>query len=151
MNTVPPARVAVVAAATDRAGTLARETETALAGFQVGCVRLTESEPPDPAALAVVIVLADRACALRIARSFPGPVLFVPDGPDPEAALESVRTAASDEALLPLGVLAAGSAGARNAALSALAMLADRDPALRERYRAFREHQTATVLSARLD
>jgi 5-(carboxyamino)imidazole ribonucleotide mutase len=46
---------------------------------------------------------------------------------------------------VPVGTLAIGKAGAANAALLAIAMLATRDPSLRERLRAFRAEQAQQV------
>ena len=47
---------------------------------------------------------------------------------------------------IPVGTLAIGKAGATNAALLAVAILANTRPDLRERLRRFREEQTARVL-----
>ncbi len=52
---------------------------------------------------------------------------------------------------VPVGTLAIGKAGAQNAALLAVAMLANHDPALREKLRAFRQEQAARVRSEELD
>jgi 5-(carboxyamino)imidazole ribonucleotide mutase len=46
---------------------------------------------------------------------------------------------------IPVGTLAIGKAGAANAALLAVAMLATSRPELREKLRAFREEQTEKV------
>jgi 5-(carboxyamino)imidazole ribonucleotide mutase len=51
---------------------------------------------------------------------------------------------------IPVPTLAIGKAGARNAALSAIAILALEDAALRERLRDYRARQTAAVLAAEL-
>jgi 5-(carboxyamino)imidazole ribonucleotide mutase len=51
---------------------------------------------------------------------------------------------------VPVGTLAIGVAGAKNAALLAVAILATADPALRERLRQFREQQTRSVLETTL-
>jgi 5-(carboxyamino)imidazole ribonucleotide mutase len=47
---------------------------------------------------------------------------------------------------IPVGTLAIGKAGATNAALLAIAILANARPELREKLRLFREKQTAKVL-----
>jgi 5-(carboxyamino)imidazole ribonucleotide mutase len=47
---------------------------------------------------------------------------------------------------IPVGTLAIGKAGATNAALLAVSILASSRPELREKLRAFREKQTAKVL-----
>ncbi len=46
---------------------------------------------------------------------------------------------------IPVGTLAIGKAGAINAALLAVAILANHEPELRAKLRAFREEQTAKV------
>jgi len=130
-----------------RPESLAAETLSVLASFGIEVERLCSDQTPDAARHAVAIVVGNRDEANRLARLFPGPVLLVPDGADPAAALASVRSAASEESGVPIGVLAVGVAGARNAALAAVAMLAVSDPDLLVRYRAFRDEQTARVLA----
>lgn len=49
----------------------------------------------------------------------------------------------------PTGVLAIGVAGAKNAALSAISILALKDRGLARKYAAFRKQQTATVLKTK--
>ncbi|MEZ5284727.1 MAG: AIR carboxylase family protein [Vicinamibacterales bacterium] len=51
---------------------------------------------------------------------------------------------------VPVGTLAIGKAGATNAGLLAVAILATTRPELRERLRAFRDDQTAQVRAAEL-
>jgi 5-(carboxyamino)imidazole ribonucleotide mutase len=51
---------------------------------------------------------------------------------------------------VPVGTLAIGQAGATNAGLLAVAILANTRPELRERLRRFREEQTAKVRGATL-
>src|SRR5580704_1643367 len=51
---------------------------------------------------------------------------------------------------IPVGTMAIGKSGAQNAALLAVAMLANHDPALREKLRLFREEQAAKVRSEEL-
>jgi 5-(carboxyamino)imidazole ribonucleotide mutase len=52
---------------------------------------------------------------------------------------------------IPVGTLAIGAAGARNAALLAASILALHDPALRKRIEAYREKQTADALNSNLE
>jgi 5-(carboxyamino)imidazole ribonucleotide mutase len=52
---------------------------------------------------------------------------------------------------IPVGTLAIGTAGARNAALLAVGMLATTDPELRLRLRRFREEQAAASLASVLE
>jgi 5-(carboxyamino)imidazole ribonucleotide mutase len=51
---------------------------------------------------------------------------------------------------IPVGTLAIGEAGAKNAALLAAAVLATSDEAIREKLEAFRKKQSETVLAAKL-
>ena len=47
---------------------------------------------------------------------------------------------------IPVGTLAIGKSGAKNAALLAVAMLANKYPQLRERLREYRRHQTQEII-----
>jgi 5-(carboxyamino)imidazole ribonucleotide mutase len=51
---------------------------------------------------------------------------------------------------IPVGTLAIGEAGAKNAALLAIAILGVSNPELREKLQAFREEQTDKVLQTAL-
>jgi len=51
---------------------------------------------------------------------------------------------------IPVGTLAIGSAGAKNAALLAIAILANSRPELREKLKAFRKKQADKVLAEKL-
>jgi 5-(carboxyamino)imidazole ribonucleotide mutase len=51
---------------------------------------------------------------------------------------------------IPVGTLAIGSAGAKNAALLAAAILAISDKKIRQNLQAFRKKQTEAVLAAKL-
>jgi 5-(carboxyamino)imidazole ribonucleotide mutase len=51
---------------------------------------------------------------------------------------------------IPVGTLAIGEAGAKNAALLAVAILATSDDTLRQKLEAFRRKQSEAVLSAKL-
>jgi 5-(carboxyamino)imidazole ribonucleotide mutase len=52
---------------------------------------------------------------------------------------------------IPVGTLAIGKPGAKNAALLAVAILANSRRELKKKLQAFREEQTAKVLQATLD
>ena len=67
------------------------------------------------------------------------------------SGLDSLLSIVQMPAGVPVGTLAIGTAGAKNAALLAAAILALHDPALKARLEAFREKQTADVLSAKLE
>jgi 5-(carboxyamino)imidazole ribonucleotide mutase len=79
------------------------------------------------------------------------PVLGVPVRSKMLAGVDSLLSIVQMPAGVPVGTLAIGEAGAKNAALLAASILALQDPALRERLLAFRRAQTEAVLEARLD
>jgi 5-(carboxyamino)imidazole ribonucleotide mutase len=64
--------------------------------------------------------------------------------------LDSLLSTAQMPGGIPVGTLAIGDAGAKNAALLAVAILATSDNALREKLEAFRRKQSETVLAAKL-
>jgi 5-(carboxyamino)imidazole ribonucleotide mutase len=78
------------------------------------------------------------------------PVLGVPVESRALKGLDSLLSIVQMPAGIPVGTLAIGEAGARNAALLAVAILANEDADLRERLRRFRDHQTQTVLDSTL-
>ena len=74
------------------------------------------------------------------------PVLGVPVQSKALSGMDSLLSIVQMPKGIPVGTLAIGEAGAANAALLAAAILALEDAALRERLKAFRDKQTATVL-----
>ena len=74
------------------------------------------------------------------------PVLGVPVQSHALSGQDSLLSIVQMPAGIPVGTLAIGKAGATNAALLAVAILANTRPNLRERLRRFREEQTARVL-----
>jgi len=78
------------------------------------------------------------------------PVLGVPVESKALKGLDSLLSIAQMPAGIPVGTLAVGPAGARNAALLAVAILANSRPALRKKLHAFRKTQTKTVLKTKL-
>lgn len=74
------------------------------------------------------------------------PVLGVPVVSRALQGLDSLLSIAQMPAGIPVHTFAVGRAGAVNAALGAVAILALSDPALARRLRAFRERQTRAVL-----
>src|ERR1700689_5613983 len=74
------------------------------------------------------------------------PVLGVPVESKTLKGMDSLLSIVQMPAGIPVGTLAIGKAGAINAALLAVAILANSRPELREKLRAFREKQTAKVL-----
>ena len=74
------------------------------------------------------------------------PVLGVPVQSHALSGQDSLLSIVQMPAGIPVGTLAIGKAGATNAALLAVAILANTRPDLRERLRRFREEQTERVL-----
>jgi 5-(carboxyamino)imidazole ribonucleotide mutase len=85
-----------------------------------------------------------------LAAKTPVPVLGVPVASKHLSGVDSLHSIVQMPKGVPVATFAIGAAGAANAALFAVAMLATHDPALRARLEAFRQRQTdaarATVL-----
>lgn len=77
------------------------------------------------------------------------PVLGVPIETKALKGLDSLLSIAQMPAGVPVGTLAIGPAGAKNAALLATAILANSRPELREKLHKFREKQTKIVLKTK--
>jgi 5-(carboxyamino)imidazole ribonucleotide mutase len=73
------------------------------------------------------------------------PVLGVPVETHALKGIDSLLSIAQMPGGIPVGTLAIGKAGATNAALLAIAILANTRPDLREKLRAFRDEQTERV------
>jgi len=78
------------------------------------------------------------------------PVLGVPVESKALKGLDSLLSIAQMPAGVPVGTLAIGQAGAKNAALLAIAILANSRPELRKKLHAFRSKQTKGVLASKL-
>jgi 5-(carboxyamino)imidazole ribonucleotide mutase len=78
------------------------------------------------------------------------PVLGVPVESRALKGLDSLLSIAQMPAGVPVGTLAIGEAGAKNAALFAVSILANSRPELRKKLRAFRSKQTKTVIKTKL-
>jgi 5-(carboxyamino)imidazole ribonucleotide mutase len=78
------------------------------------------------------------------------PVLGVPVQSKALNGLDSLLSIVQMPAGIPVGTLAIGTAGAKNAALLAISILANSRADLREKWREFREKQTETVLNSEL-
>ena len=78
------------------------------------------------------------------------PVLGVPIQSSALHGLDSLLSTAQMPGGIPVGTLAIGSAGAKNAALLAAAILAISDKKIRQNLQAFRKKQTEAVLAAKL-
>src|SRR3989442_4686417 len=79
------------------------------------------------------------------------PVLGVPMKSDALNGLDSLLSTVQMPAGIPVGTLAIGKAGATNAGLFAIAILANSQPKLRQKLREFRNQQEAKVRAAKLD
>jgi 5-(carboxyamino)imidazole ribonucleotide mutase len=75
------------------------------------------------------------------------PVLGVPVESHALKGMDSLLSIAQMPGGIPVGTLAIGKAGSINAALLAVAILANSRPELREKLRKFREEQTAKVMN----
>lgn len=78
------------------------------------------------------------------------PVLGVPVETQALNGMDSLLSIVQMPGGIPVGTLAIGKAGAQNAALLAIAILANHDPQLREKLRTFREEQASKVRSEEL-
>jgi 5-(carboxyamino)imidazole ribonucleotide mutase len=78
------------------------------------------------------------------------PVLGIPIQSKALHGLDSLLSIAQMPGGIPVGTLAIGDAGAKNAALLAVAILALSDEKIRENLAAFRKKQTESVLAARV-
>ena len=78
------------------------------------------------------------------------PVLGVPIETNALKGMDSLLSIVQMPAGIPVGTLAIGQAGAKNAALLALAVLANSLPTLREQLRQYRNQQTESVLAGKV-
>ena len=97
--------------------------------------------------LAVIIAAAGGAAHLPgvCAAKTTLPVLGVPMKSDALSGLDSLLSTVQMPAGIPVGTLAIGKSGAINAALLAIAILANNRPELRKRLHAFRQEQDRKV------
>jgi 5-(carboxyamino)imidazole ribonucleotide mutase len=102
--------------------------------------------------LEVIIAAAGGAAHLpgMVAAHTTLPVLGVPIKSSNLNGIDSLLSIVQMPAGIPVGTLAIGNAGAKNAALLAISILGNKHPELRERLKAFRDQQTQTVLNDRL-
>lgn len=102
--------------------------------------------------LKVIIAGAGGAAHLpgMVAALTPLPVLGVPVQSRTLSGMDSLLSIVQMPAGIPVPTLAIGKAGAINAALTAASILSLQDPALADRYDAFRSFQTETVLDTEL-
>lgn len=107
----------------------------------------------DSRGVEVIIAAAGGAAHLAgvIAAHTTLPVLGVPMKSDALNGLDSLLSTVQMPAGIPVGTLAIGKAGATNAALLAIAILANNRPQLKEKLRDFRAEQEKKVREAKLD
>ena len=103
--------------------------------------------------LEVIIAGAGGAAHLpgMIASSTVVPVLGVPIKSRALSGLDSLLSIVQMPGGIPVGTLAIGDSGAKNAALLAIAVLANTRPPLREKLHAFRKQQADAAANAPLD
>jgi 5-(carboxyamino)imidazole ribonucleotide mutase len=109
---------------------------------------LTEfSSTAESRGLKVIIAGAGGAAHLpgMVAAQTTLPVLGVPVESQALKGMDSLLSIVQMPAGVPVGTLAIGKAGATNAALLAVSILANNDPTLRDALRKFRDEQTAKV------
>jgi 5-(carboxyamino)imidazole ribonucleotide mutase len=155
--------VAVIMGSTSDWETMRHAAET-LEHFGVPHERLVVSAHRTPAWLAefasqaeargleVIIAGAGGAAHLpgMVAAQTVVPVFGVPVESRALRGVDSLLSIVQMPAGVPVGTLAIGAAGATNAALLAVAVLANTRPELREKLRRFRDEQTARVREAEL-
>jgi 5-(carboxyamino)imidazole ribonucleotide mutase len=156
---VSSSRVALVAFSETDLAALSPAAEL-LGRFQVAVQRTVAAAPlggiPDFAGLdleqvQLVIVAASQSSQVRaLAAALTAPVIRVPlalDGSQ-AAALEALTAnGGADPGTGSFATVALGDAGARNAALLAVSILALTDPRLRAAWQVFRDEQTSAVLA----
>jgi 5-(carboxyamino)imidazole ribonucleotide mutase len=100
------------------------------------------------------VIIAGAGAAAHLAGAIAGhtwlPVLGVPIPSSELKGLDSLLSTAQMPGGIPVGTLAIGTAGAKNAALLAAAILATSDEKVRQKLEAFRKKQSESVLSAKL-
>jgi 5-(carboxyamino)imidazole ribonucleotide mutase len=85
-----------------------------------------------------------------LAAKTPVPVLGVPVQSKALSGVDSLHSIVQMPKGIPVATFAIGEAGAANAALFAVAMLANENPALNDKLQAFRQAQTEKVLAMKL-
>ncbi len=108
----------------------------------------------DAAGRGIQVIIAGAGGAAHlpgmIAAHTPLPVLGVPVESKILRGMDSLLSIVQMPAGIPVGTLAIGEAGAKNAGLLAISILALQNAELRGALDRFREHQTSSVLAARL-
>ncbi|HKR01131.1 MAG TPA: 5-(carboxyamino)imidazole ribonucleotide mutase [Pyrinomonadaceae bacterium] len=123
-----------------------------ISAHRTPAIATTFSETAEARGLEVIIAAAGGAAHLAgvIAAQTLIPVLGVPMESKALKGLDSLLSIVQMPAGIPVGTLAIGKAGAVNAALFAISILANTRPELRDRLRSFREEQERQVREATL-
>lgn len=110
------------------------------------------AETAGPRGLQAIIAGAGGAAHLpgMLAAKTTVPVLGVPVQSKALSGVDSLHSIVQMPKGIPVATFAIGEAGAANAALFAVAMLANHDAALNERLQQFRQQQSAKVLAMKL-
>ena len=110
------------------------------------------AETAGPRGLQAIIAGAGGAAHLpgMLAAKTTVPVLGVPVQSKALSGVDSLHSIVQMPKGIPVATFAIGEAGAANAALFAVAMLANQDAALNERLQKFRQQQSAKVLAMKL-
>jgi 5-(carboxyamino)imidazole ribonucleotide mutase len=102
----------------------------------------------------VRVIIAGAGAAAHLAGAIAGhtwlPVLGVPIPSSALNGLDSLLATVQMPGGIPVGTLAIGDSGAKNAALLAAAILATTDKQIRQKLEAFRRKQSENVLAAKL-
>ena len=103
--------------------------------------------------LRVIIAAAGGAAHLpgMVASQTTVPVLGVPVKSRALNGLDSLLSIVQMPGGIPVGTMAIGESGAKNAALLAVGILSTTDPELRDKLRAFRERQAAAAVEGELE
>ena len=115
-------------------------------------LRASDAKEAEERGLEAIIAGAGGAAHLpgMVAAQTTVPVLGVPVESRALSGKDSLLSIVQMPAGIPVGTLAIGRSGATNAALLAVAMLANSRPELRERLREFREEQAKSALQSEL-
>lgn len=159
----PPFPVGLIARADDAAAWgLIAVARAELAAFGLGAEGQAVHLPGEGAAYAgtapgrgvraLIVASADCELPAALAANTPLPVIRVPVGEPRENGKLPLLWPEGEAppATAPFATVAIGEAGARNAALFVVSMLALTDERLRDRWREFRRAQTQAVLSSTL-
>lgn len=116
---------------------------------QVSWTYVDAVESIGDAAVVICLVRSGSDIAIQCARATGAPVLAVPWADELPTTNELLLRALDYSPELGIGVLAIGEAGMKNAALSAISILAMEDARIASWWSRFREEQTASVLADR--